>query len=134
MGEYQSSSTFFAVAIPLGLGAVIGARIGVSFVINMKSLMVKKIFSILLIDINDCLNGFILDFLDVVPGCCSLKRVECKTMLPKGIAYIWREKASLFPGSTDIPSYIHCTVHFAQLRSRFKRLLSLGSPSRNSKN
>jgi uncharacterized membrane protein YfcA len=49
MGEYQSSNTYFAVAIPLGIGAVIGARIGVSFVINMKSLVVKKIFSILLI-------------------------------------------------------------------------------------
>ena len=49
MGQYQSSNTYFAVAIPLGLGAVIGARIGVSFVINMKSLMAKKIFSILLI-------------------------------------------------------------------------------------
>jgi uncharacterized membrane protein YfcA len=49
MGNYQSSSAYFAVAIPLGLSAVIGARIGVSFVINMKSLMAKKIFSILLI-------------------------------------------------------------------------------------
>ena len=49
MGQYQSGNTYFAVAIPLGLGAVIGARIGVSFVINMKSLLAKKIFSILLI-------------------------------------------------------------------------------------
>jgi len=49
IGEYQSSNTYFAVAIPLGLGAVVGARIGVSFVINMQSLMAKKIFSILLI-------------------------------------------------------------------------------------
>jgi uncharacterized membrane protein YfcA len=49
IGEYQSSNTYFAVAIPLGLGAVVGTRIGVSFIINMKSLMAKKIFSILLI-------------------------------------------------------------------------------------
>jgi uncharacterized protein len=49
MGEYQSSSTYFAVAIPLGVGAVVGARIGVSFVINMQSSIAKKIFSILLI-------------------------------------------------------------------------------------
>ena len=49
MGQYQSGNTYFAVAIPLGLGAVIGARIGVSFGVNMKSLLVKKIFSILLI-------------------------------------------------------------------------------------
>jgi uncharacterized membrane protein YfcA len=49
MGEYQSSNTYFAVAIPLGIGAVIGARIGVSFVVKMQSLIVKKIFSILLI-------------------------------------------------------------------------------------
>jgi uncharacterized membrane protein YfcA len=49
MGEYQSSNTYFAVAIPLGIGAVIGARIGVSFVVKMQSLIVKKFFSILLI-------------------------------------------------------------------------------------
>ena len=49
MGGYHLSSTYFVVAIPLGLGAVIGARIGVSFIINMKSLLAKKIFSILLI-------------------------------------------------------------------------------------
>ncbi|MGB5847012.1 MAG: sulfite exporter TauE/SafE family protein [Ignavibacteriaceae bacterium] len=49
MGEYQSSNTYFAVAIPLGIGAVVGARMGVSFVIHLESLMIKKIFSILLI-------------------------------------------------------------------------------------
>ena len=49
MGEYQSTNIYFAVAIPLGIGAVIGARIGVNFVINMQSSIVKKIFSILLI-------------------------------------------------------------------------------------
>ena len=49
MGDYNLSSTYLAVAIPLGLGAVSGARIGVSFIKNMKSLMAKKIFSILLI-------------------------------------------------------------------------------------
>ena len=49
MGEYQSSSAYLAVAIPLGIGAVVGARIGVSFVVKMQSLIVKKIFSILLI-------------------------------------------------------------------------------------
>ncbi|MCH7963631.1 MAG: sulfite exporter TauE/SafE family protein [Bacteroidetes bacterium] len=49
MGEYQSSNTYFAVAIPLGISAVVGARIGVSFVINMQNSITKKIFSILLI-------------------------------------------------------------------------------------
>ena len=49
MGEYHSSNNFLAVAIPLGIGAVIGARIGVSFVINMQSLFAKNIFSFLLI-------------------------------------------------------------------------------------
>jgi uncharacterized membrane protein YfcA len=49
MGDYHLSSRYLAVAIPLGFGAVAGARIGVSFITNMKSLMVKKIFSILLI-------------------------------------------------------------------------------------
>jgi len=49
MGVSQVTDTYLMVAVPLGIGAVIGARVGVSFVINMKSAIVKKIFSILLI-------------------------------------------------------------------------------------
>lgn len=48
MAGYQLSSTFFIAAVPLGIGALIGARVGVSFVLNTKNLAVKKIFSILL--------------------------------------------------------------------------------------
>jgi uncharacterized protein len=49
MEGYQLSSTFLIAAVPLGVGAVIGARVGVNFVLNSKKLAVKKIFSILLI-------------------------------------------------------------------------------------
>jgi uncharacterized membrane protein YfcA len=48
-GGFQLSSIYFAVALPLGIGAVAGAKIGVGFVQRFSTAFVKKIFAILLI-------------------------------------------------------------------------------------
>jgi uncharacterized membrane protein YfcA len=47
--DFQLDRIFLLVAIPLGLGALLGARVGVTFIIKLRSSLVKKIFSLLLI-------------------------------------------------------------------------------------
>ena len=47
--DYSFDTIFLIVAISLGIGALIGARVGVAFIIRMKSTLVKKIFAVLLI-------------------------------------------------------------------------------------
>ena len=47
--DYHLDKIFLLVAIPLGLGALIGTRLGVIFIIKMHSTIIKKIFSVLLI-------------------------------------------------------------------------------------
>jgi len=47
--DQHLDNVFLMVAVPLGIGALIGARVGVSFVVKMRNSAVKKIFSILLI-------------------------------------------------------------------------------------
>ena len=42
-------TTFIVVAVPLGIGALIGARFGVGFINRMQNVLVKKIFAVLLI-------------------------------------------------------------------------------------
>ncbi len=49
LGGFQLSSIYFAIALPLGVGAVVGAKIGVGFVQKFSTAIVKKIFAILLI-------------------------------------------------------------------------------------
>jgi len=49
MGANQMSSIYFIVGVPLGIGAMLGARVGVNFVRKTNSAVVKKIFSVLLI-------------------------------------------------------------------------------------
>ena len=48
-GGFQLSSIYLAVALPLGIGAVVGARIGVGFMQRFSTTIVKKIFALLLI-------------------------------------------------------------------------------------
>jgi len=48
-GGFQLSSIYLAVALPLGISAVAGAKIGVSFVQRFSTVIVKKIFAMLLI-------------------------------------------------------------------------------------
>ena len=48
-GSSTNSYISIVAGIPLGLGAIVGARIGVGFVLKIKSERVKKIFSFLLI-------------------------------------------------------------------------------------
>jgi uncharacterized membrane protein YfcA len=48
-GGFNLSSIYLAVALPLGLSAIVGAKIGVGFVQRFSTAIVKKIFSILLI-------------------------------------------------------------------------------------
>jgi hypothetical protein len=47
--DLQLDKIFLMVAIPLGIGALIGARVGVSFIVKLRDKLVKKIFSVLLI-------------------------------------------------------------------------------------
>ena len=49
MGANQMSSIYFIVGVPLGIGAMLGARVGVNFVRKSNSSVLKKIFSFLLI-------------------------------------------------------------------------------------
>jgi uncharacterized membrane protein YfcA len=48
-GGFNMSSIYLAVALPLGIGAVVGAKIGVGFVQKFSTAIVKKIFAMLLI-------------------------------------------------------------------------------------
>jgi uncharacterized membrane protein YfcA len=48
-GGLNLSSIYLAVALPLGIGAVVGARIGIGFVLRFSAAIVKKIFAVLLI-------------------------------------------------------------------------------------
>ena len=48
-GGFQLSGIYLAVALPLGIGALVGARIGVSFVQKFSTTIIKKIFAIILI-------------------------------------------------------------------------------------
>jgi uncharacterized membrane protein YfcA len=48
-GGLNLSSIYLAVALPLGVGAVVGAKIGVGFVQRFSTAFVKKIFAMLLI-------------------------------------------------------------------------------------
>ena len=47
--DHHLNNVFLMVAVPLGIGALIGARVGVVFVVKLRNSAVKKIFSILLI-------------------------------------------------------------------------------------
>ncbi len=49
MGANQLSNIYFIIGTPLGIGAMLGARVGVNFVRKSNSAIVKKIFSVLLI-------------------------------------------------------------------------------------
>ena len=47
--DYKFDMIFLMIAVPLGIGALIGARVGVNFIIKMKTAWVKRIFAVLLI-------------------------------------------------------------------------------------
>ncbi|MFC2103001.1 sulfite exporter TauE/SafE family protein [Bacteroidota bacterium] len=47
--DYELDKIVLLVAIPLGISALVGARMGVSLTIKLHSVLIKKIFSILLI-------------------------------------------------------------------------------------
>lgn len=49
IGHYNVGTIYLMFALPIGIGAVIGAKLGVNFVTWMRAALLKKIFAILLI-------------------------------------------------------------------------------------